>query len=68
MASAYQCDRCMQYYTQNKEVVPIGLPSSVVATGVTINTTDSARFKKYDLCDNCLKELTDWLMFRTTKN
>lgn len=65
MARAYQCDRCMQYYTANKDVVPVGMSTEAVATGMIITTTVEAKKKQYELCDNCLKELTDWLAFRT---
>lgn len=63
MAKAYQCDRCMAYYTANKEVIVPGQSTNSIATGITINSTTSSG-KRYELCDACLKDITDWLAFR----
>lgn len=70
MAKAYQCDRCFQYYTENKETVVPGAPSDAIATEMVIldkNVEGSGmprRKKSYELCDECMKELVNWLYFR----
>lgn len=66
MARAYQCDRCMQYYTENKDVrVPNSGSTKDIMAGATIfgKQANSAK-ATYELCDTCCKELTDWLAFR----
>ena len=74
MAKAYQCDRCFQYYTDNKEVLVPGFGTDKIARGMSIlgpntSTAGSATqtHKDYELCDACLKELNDWLAFRNIK-
>lgn len=65
MAKAYQCDRCFNYYTANKECHVPGRPTSVLATGITIeDTSPQQSSKKYELCDDCLEQLFDFLMNR----
>lgn len=66
MARAYQCDRCMQYYTENKDVLVPGTGSTKdIMAGISIFGGErSAVTKSYELCDTCCKELTDWLAFR----
>lgn len=63
MAKAYQCDRCMAYYTANKDVLVPGRSTDSIATGINILSRTSTD-KIYELCDTCLKELTDWLAFK----
>lgn len=66
MAKAYQCDRCMQYYTENKEI-PIG-GTDTFLSGITYlkkkpgDEAETAR--KFELCDDCLKKIVDFMDHR----
>lgn len=64
MARAYQCDRCMRYYTENKDVVPRNRQTDAIAVGITINTKSSVKDKPIELCDDCLKEFLGWLYIK----
>ena len=64
MAKAYQCDRCNKYYMKNKKIMIPGNPTSIRATEVTIYAS-TKYVKSYELCDECLTELINWLGFRT---
>lgn len=64
MAKAYQCDRCLWYYSANKDVIPRGLPTDKVAKGVKIVTVQDNVARYYELCDDCLRKLMDFLEYR----
>lgn len=64
MAKAYQCDRCMNYYTENKDVVPRGMATNDVVNGLRI-VTKTSKIKHYELCDDCLKKLVNFLEYRS---
>lgn len=59
---AYQCDRCFRYYTENKDVIPRGLQSNAVAKTITITCKNEAH-KTYELCDECLRRINDFLNY-----
>lgn len=61
MAKAYQCDRCMQYYTENKEVTPRGMDTSTFMTGIVVVTSVNSKRGTYELCDDCARRLLDFL-------
>lgn len=63
MAKAYQCDRCMQYYTANKENPVPGMSTDKIATGMAFTHTGGYS-KPYELCDDCLKKLIDFIAYR----
>lgn len=65
MAKAYQCDRCMNYYTENKEVIIPGNSTDAIATGIVFLGRNAELKRTYELCDACLGELTNWVAFRT---
>lgn len=66
MAKAYQCDRCMQYYTANKEI-PIG-GTDTVLSGIKYVSTKTGYepkdYRSFELCDDCLKKIKDFMEFR----
>lgn len=66
MAKAYQCDRCMQYYTDNKDL-PMG-GTDTVLTGIKYVVKKSGQDPKdgrnFELCDDCLKKIKDFMEFR----
>lgn len=64
---AYQCDRCFKYYTDNKDVPIPGKASSEILSGIELVTghqTPSKVVKSYDLCDDCAKELVNWITYQ----
>lgn len=67
MAKAYQCDRCMQYYTANKEI-PVGSTDTVLS-GINYVVTkagmDPKTGRSFELCDACLKKIKDFMENRT---
>lgn len=68
MAKAYQCDRCMQYYTANKENLVPGMGTDKIATGMCYTFPHGNDgfdvTKQYQLCDDCLKKLIDFIAYR----
>lgn len=66
MANAYQCDRCQQYYTANKEI-PMGSTDRFLS-GIEykIAFPDGAvkDGREFELCDDCLKKIKDFMEFR----
>ncbi len=69
MSKAYQCDRCMQFFKVNKEF-PTGSTTSVLS-GFQYILYDSASGerrcgKAYELCDDCIKKMKDFVEIRET--
>lgn len=66
MAKAYQCDRCMQYYTENKEI-PMG-GTDTILSGIKYVVKKAGQDPKdgrnFELCDDCLKKIYDFMGFR----
>lgn len=66
MAKAYQCDRCQQYYTANKEI-PMG-STDVCMAGISYDVRntqgDLIKSRTFELCDSCLKKIKDFMEFR----
>lgn len=66
MAKAYQCDRCMQYYTDNKDL-PMG-GTDTVLTGIKYVVKkigyEPKDGRNFELCDDCLKKIKDFMEFR----
>lgn len=66
MAKAYQCDRCMQYYTENKEI-PMG-GTDVLLSGIKYIVKPTGKEPKdgrnFELCDDCLQKIKDFMEFK----
>lgn len=66
MAKAYQCDRCQQYYTANKEI-PMGSTDRFLS-GIKYKIVfpDGAvkDGREFEFCDDCLKKIKDFMEFR----
>lgn len=66
MAKAYQCDRCMQYYTANKEIPMGGTDKTLsgIVYKVTYPDESVKDGREFELCDDCLKKIKDFMEFR----
>ena len=58
MSTIKKCDRCGEIYEKNAGVLCIG-PNKVI--GVRVITNELKSSKNYDLCDNCIIELNNFL-------
>lgn len=66
MAKAYQCDRCQQYYTENKEIPMGGTDKMLCGVLYKIRLADGTirDGRYYELCDDCLKKVKDFMDLR----
>lgn len=60
MAEAYKCDRCGKYYSENKTKLTGGNCKNEVFGHVNIKGRFNW-YKSYDLCDDCVRELFEFL-------
>ena len=64
MAVAMKCDRCGKYYDNNEatrqRITNIG-DSKIIAMKYVYHNTSANRF---DLCDDCVRKLKDFMMMR----
>ena len=56
-----QCDRCGKTYEKNESYQTRGSVEGSVLSGITTITGMGLRDESYDLCDECIGELLDWL-------
>ena len=56
-----QCDRCGKTYEKNERYQTRGSVEGSVLSGITTITGMGLRDESYDLCDECIGELLDWL-------
>ena len=56
---ASRCDKCGSYYTENKNEYREKLNGDCVE-GISLLTSSNA-YRRYDLCDDCIDELMDFL-------
>ena len=64
MSTVKQCDRCKAIYQNNTEYKIAGRKYMDEVEGIRIELgglKGRASGKKYDLCDDCIKELSEWL-------
>ena len=62
MAAAKKCDRCCKYYDKNeKHTVPENGYKYILGGIATTIIRTNNMFKQYDLCDECLDDLFDFL-------
>ena len=60
MATAKKCDRCGKYYDSNEpHLIGNGRISAIDGIAFTLKEGDTADC--YDLCDECIKLLVEWL-------
>lgn len=67
MAKAIQCDRCYAYFSENKEIPINGTDTFLVGITYRIqkrNSPSVTNGRAFDLCDDCLKKINDFMEFR----
>lgn len=60
MAKAIKCDRCGAYYDKNERFVVLRNGSTRV-DGIATTTLNGFYHKSYELCDDCLEKLREFL-------
>ena len=61
LSRVIQCDRCRKTYEKNERYQTRGSVEGSVLSGITTITGMGLRDESYDLCDECIGELLDWL-------
>lgn len=61
LSRVIQCDRCGKTYEKNERYQTRGSVEGNVLSGITTITGIGLRDESYDLCDECIGELIDWL-------
>lgn len=61
LSRVIQCDRCGKTYEKNERYQTRGSVEGSVLSGITTITGMGLRDESYDLCDECIGELLDWL-------
>ena len=61
MSKALKCDRCGKYYEKNVLVKSVGAVHGGIINGIITSTAEGKEDKHYDLCDDCIKKLFDWM-------
>lgn len=67
MAKAIQCDRCYAYFSENKEIPINGTDTFLAGIAYRIQKTSSpdiSNSRTFDLCDDCLKKIKDFMEYR----
>lgn len=59
--NAKRCDRCKKYYDKNSKNETVGRIHGGVIEGIVTYTTGSNLDKYFDLCDDCIDDLKEWL-------
>lgn len=60
MANAMKCDRCGQYYDENKQHKTTGRISGSKITGISL-VCDLGSDTWIDLCDDCITDLKEFM-------
>ena len=61
LSRVIQCDRCGKTYEKNERYQARGDAAGNVLSGITTVTWIRLRDESYDLCDECIGELLEWL-------
>lgn len=61
MANAMKCDRCGQYYDENKQHKTIGRILGSKITGISLVCDFDSHDKMIDLCDDCITDLKEFM-------
>ena len=61
LSRVIRCDRCGKTYEKNERYQTRGGVEGSVLSGITTITGMGLRDESYDLCDECIGELLDWL-------
>ena len=59
MADAKKCDRCGMYYEKNLVYRLEGNRGSFITRMDLV--ADNSNYKKYDLCDGCIRDLKEFM-------
>ena len=60
MSRAIKCDRCGKYYDENVKHT-VKRQGDTVLSGMSTFTRNGFDYKSYDLCDECIDDLGDFL-------
>ena len=61
MATAKKCDRCGKYYDDNKQYPASHNGFKSYIDGMAFTTKNGSLGQTYDLCDECITLLKEWL-------
>ncbi|MFQ9509500.1 MAG: hypothetical protein ACLRZ7_00815 [Lachnospiraceae bacterium] len=61
MANAMKCDRCGQYYDENKQHKTTGCILGSKITGISLVCGDGSSDTWIDLCDDCITDLKEFM-------
>ena len=61
MAAAKKCDRCGKYYDKNEQYKTSTGGCKSVLDGVAFTEKNGSVTDAYDLCDDCITLLKEWL-------
>ena len=68
MAKAYKCDRCGKLYEDNLRYSVTNGDMQVQLSGIAIYTAGYSIHKSYDLCDDCIGMLREFLRVPGERN
>lgn len=68
MANAKKCDRCGKFYENNKKHETSGRIHGSKLTGISTTDTNTCSDKWFDLCDDCLTDLFEFLSGKELKD
>lgn len=63
MSKAIKCDRCGSFYEENEKLT-VNNEGRTTLSGITTVTANNRCYKYYDLCDECLDDLIEFLCNR----
>lgn len=61
MASAKKCDRCGKYYDKNEQHQACSNGYKSIINGVAFTMKNGELAETYDLCDDCIARMKEWL-------
>lgn len=68
MADAKKCDRCGKYYDKNEKHETSGKIHGRKLAGVKTIDTNDCWYNHFDLCDDCLTDLFEFLSGKELKD
>lgn len=61
MSKAKKCDRCGKFYEKNAVMESKGSVRGSIIGGIKTATKEGRTDEEFDLCDDCIKSLGEWI-------